>query len=194
MTVRNSILVYRYVKMVSLILLIIKGIDFTSPLTFNTIIKIVFILGASYILSELFGFLLIKLLISFSKYPVILSKCFEKISYFHKDSNLQKIPFVIETFLKDNELNTTIDIHTFKDVYYLEFSESGLSYKGKSLQWKNVVSWKYKRMSKGRNNIDDIVFTYKNENNQIQNMNLNSYEMQIFSYELLIMTVAFYFK
>lgn len=191
MTVRTSILIYRYIKIVILALFIYVGVDFIYPLLFNTIIKIIFILGIGFILSELLGFLLIKFLISFSKYPDVLSKCFEKISYLHKDRNNQKTPFVIETFLIENKLDSTIDIHTFKDVYYLKFYENGLYYKGKSLQWKNVVSWKYKRIPKGRTITDNIVFTYKDENNQTKRMNLNSYEMHISSYELLILTVAF---
>ncbi|GAB0156978.1 hypothetical protein CHRYSEOSP005_22460 [Chryseobacterium sp. Alg-005] len=190
MTVRNSILIYQYVKILSLVLFILKGIDFISSLSFNPII-FVFILGICYALSELLGFLLIKILISFSKYPVILSKCFEKISYLHKDTSIQKNPFVLGAFLKDNKLDGTIDIHAFKDVYYLKFSENRLFYKEKSLQWKNIVSWKYERISIIRSNIDNIVFKYKGEDSQTKSMNLNSYEMRISSYELLILTVAF---
>jgi hypothetical protein len=149
---------------------------------------------AGYIISKLISTVIIKWLLSNSKYPAILSKCFEYLSIRHVNQLNTKDSFPIEKFLKENKLHKTIDIHTFNDIYYLRFSDNALSYKGSSIQWKNIDSWKYAKIGKGRNYVDQINIVYKNEDEQTKEMILDSYEMRIYSYELLIMMVAYTYR
>lgn len=189
MTIRNSILFYKYSKRAILLLIVIivvlvLPIRFLLPLPPLVWLLIAFVVG--FIISNLISPIIIKWLLSKSKYPIILSKCFEYLSIRYKSEFTTENNYNIERFLKENGLNKRIDIHTFSDVYYLKFSDLGLSFKNQSLQWNNIVSWKYKRVLEGRGYVDHVSI----EGGEVKKLSLNSYEMRIYSYELLIVIAA----
>lgn len=198
MTIRNSILLYKYSKWIILLLVIIISVMLFIPISISlslpTFIGLLTVCVVGYTISNLISPVIIKWLLSNSKYPVILSKCFEYLSIRHGNELNSKDSYQIENFLKENKLNKTIDIHTFSDIYYLRFSDNALYYKGRSIQWKNIDSWKYAKIVKGRNYVDQISIVYKNEDEETKEMILDSYEMRIYSYELLIMMVAYTYR
>lgn len=195
MTIRNSILLYKFCKWAILVLFILivirSGLTIRTPLSSSTVVALLITGTVGYIVTLLILPLLIKLLLVNSKYPVILSKCFEHLSIRYRSKFTSESNYNLEKFLRENGLNKHIDIHTFRDVYYLKFSDNGLSFKNQSLQWNNIVSWKYKRILAGKSYADQIDILYKNESGEVKKLSLNSYEMRIYSYELLIMMVAY---